>query len=584
MDTRYPVLIGRIFFVICFLSAAVPLAFARQQGEEEVRPASSAPLESRPGTVAAVGIKVTNTAVQKRQYQSQLVLPQGWKVVARDFPFELQPSESDVRLVSFSIPSDAPARTYTIRYTIQTELPAHHEATGTIVVVVAPVVELELKLLNAPRFAVTGSTFKTDFLLTNKGNSPAAVMLRFRSSQNFVVKSDSSLLHLSPRETRQVQAGVSTDPTLGRINHTLELEAIFANDTTVRSKVSSVVEVVPRSSRVDEQYHEYTVHAKVREVGQDGKFAAQGEVSGYGSLNEKETDRLEFLFRGPETQTASILGQRDEYRLSYHTKEFDVFGGDLNYSLSTLTEVGRYATGAGGRATVGNLSFGGFFNETRWYVPSQREAGGFLNYDVYNNATLGINYLRKREQFSSDITTVRALVSPMAGSNLDLEYGTSAKDGKRDAAYSARFNGSRPWIAYDARYVHAGTDFGGYYRDVDFYSASVNLQPIRNLNFQAFASQDRRNLTRDSVQVLSADTIRVNAPRNGLYQAGIGWSDFVSVSVRRMTQQDVLENPTFKRQDDAILTRLGYNFRNVNLSANIDLGTTSDQLLGKDSP
>ncbi len=569
-----PVRTGRIFFALWLTIFIVGVGPVRSQQLVDVQTAIQGSITAKPGSIVATGIKVANRSSSSSSYRSKVMLPEGWRAVTRDFPFDLQPAASDVRLISFSIPANAPAKQYSIGYSVQDS--AGHEGKTTIQVIVLPVIQLELIVIDAPRFVVAGTTFPTTFLLTNKGNSATAIRLSYRSSNEFPITIDSTVLHFGPREVRQLKVNVATDAKSGKISHTLELEAISGQDSTIGVRASSVVQVVSRSTKVEEEYYNYPVSVRLREVGQDGLFATQAEAYGSGSLSEQHTDRFEFLFRGPETQTKSVLGQRDEYRISYSAKNFQVYGGDLNYSLSTLTEFGRYATGAGGHATVGNLTAGGFFNQNRWSTQSQNETAGFVGYDVAKSASIGLNYLQKRDQFKSDITTVRGLFSPLTGSNLDLEYGSGTKDGKGDNAYSARLNGNRPWIGYDVRYVHAGPNFGGYYQDISFLSASVNLQASRNVRIETYARQESRNLARD--------TNLVYAPNDKFYQVGAAFSDLAAVYYMQNIHQDDFESPKYRRQEDAIQGRIGYNSRNANIYVNGDYGSTRDEILKQDFP
>jgi hypothetical protein len=553
------------------MSFLVGIGIARSQQLIDVQLAVRGNVTAKPGSIVSVGIKVTNRSAVGSSYQSRLSLPEGWRLVIRDFPFSLGQGGSDVRLISFSIPPDAPAKQYQIAYSVQDT--AGNEGSTSIQVIVLPVIQLQLEVLDAPRYVVAGSTFTTTFLLENKGNSATPIRLRYRSSNDFPVSIDSTVQNFGPREVRQLKVAVATDAKTGKISHTLELEAFSGLDSTINVRASSVVEVVSRSTKVEDEYFNYPVTVRLREVGQDGLFATQAEAYGSGSLSEQHTDKLEFLFRGPETQTKSVLGLRDQYHVTYHSKSFDVYGGDLNYSLSTLTEFGRYATGAGGQATVGNLSAGGFYNENRWSTQAQQEAAGFLSYAVTKGASIGLNYLQKRDQFNSDVSTVRGLFTPMKGSSLDVEYGIGSKDGKRDDAYSARLNGNQPWIGYDVRFVHAGPDFGGYYQDISFFSASVNLQVSRKVRIETYARQENRNLARDTNQVY--------APNDQSYQIGANYSDFAAVYLLRNVHQDEFANPKYRREEDAIQGRLGYSFPKASIYVNGDFGSTRDDILNQ---
>jgi len=546
----------------------------RAQQIIDVESAAQGLIKAKPGTIVGAGIKVTNRAQVGGAYRSRISLPEGWRIVTRDFPFDLQPGASDVRIISFSIPADAPAKQYEVLYAVVDS--SGREGKTTLQVIVPPVIQLELDVLEAPRFVVAGTTFSTTFLLTNKGNSATAIRLKYRSSNDFPISIDSTLQHLGPREVRRLKVNVATDAKSGRVDHTLELEAISGEDSTVNVRASSVVQIVSRSTKAEEQFYDYPVTLRVREVGQDGLFASQAEAYGSGSLSEQHTDKLEFLFRGPQTQTKSVLGQRDDYHISYRSNGLQIYAGDLNYSLSTLTEFGRYATGAGAQARTGGLTAGGFYNGNRWSSQTQQEEAGFVSYNFTQSATVGLNVLQKHDPSTSEIATVRGLFAPLSGSKLDLEYGSGTKEGKRDDAYSARLNGSQPWIGYDVRYVRAGPNFGGYYQDIDFLSASVNVQAARNVRIETYARQESRNLARD--------TSEDSAPKDQYFQLGAAYSDFAAVYLLRTSHEDPFASPASRREEDAIQGRLNYNFQKASVYVNGDYGSTRDEIFNQSFP
>ena len=552
------------------------VALARQQKTVEVQPAAQSAINAKPGSIVATGIKVTSRATETRLYRSQVMFPEGWRSLTREAPFRLPAGGSDVHLLTFSIPAETPAGTYRVRYIVRDSDSSFTPEEVSLEIVVPPVTLLKLILLDAPRYANGGTSFTTRFLLTNEGNTATRVRVTSRSSHAFPVFLDSSNAPLKPRESRELRARVLVPERTERLSHTLEVVTHSLFDSTVAAKASSVVAVIPRAAGREIQYLEYPLTVKVRGAGQDNLFAPQLEVYGVGSLNERRTDRLEVLVRQPETQTKSVLGQRDEYRLTYRTSGVELFAGDLNYSLSTLTEVGRYATGVGGRFALGRFGVGGFYNMTRWIVPSQREAGGYLSAEILKGSSVSVNYLRKEQQTAGDVTSVRGLSTFLTGTTLDAEYGASSKDGRRDNGYALRFDGSRKWISYDLRYVKAGANFAGYYRDINFLSASVSVRPGSNVRLESYLRQEERNLARDTNQVY--------APREQYYQMGAGYSDLVSLYYRRTNQSDLFPVPKYRRHEDALQARIGHNFPSVSVFADADIGVVRDELQAQDFP
>ncbi len=574
LSRHHPVRADRIFFIRSLVTTALVAGCLNAQQFVDVRSALKENLMGNPGSVLAIGLRVMNLSQTAASYKPVMKLPAGWRMVTRDFSFNLAPGAGDVRLISFSIPVDARSRQYDIVYSVTDA--AGHEGRITLPVIVLPVIDLSLEVVDAPRFVVAGGSFSTTFVLTNNGNAPTPIRLRYRSSSGFPIALDSAIRSLGARDSRQVVLTVSTDAKSVHVSHTLEVDAISARDTTRRVRASSVVQVVPSPTRAEDAYYTFPVTARAREVGQGRLFGPQLEAGGSGSLGERGRDRFEFLFRGPETQTRSVLGLRDEYHVSYHGDRFDAYAGDMNYTLSTLTELGRYATGVSGRTGLGDIDAGAFYNWNRWTTQQQNEVGGFMNYDVTKTASVGLNLFRRQDYYKSSIASLRALLAPVGNSTVDLEYGSGTKDGNRGDAYAARFNGSLPWVAYDMRFIHAGPKFGGYYQDINFLSGSINLQATRSLRLETYAREETRNLNRDTNQV--------HAPNDRYFQVGTALSDIGAIYVVRSIHRDLLPNPQYDREEDLLQARFGYTMSTASFYVYGDYGSTRDKIVRASFP
>ncbi|MBF8247392.1 MAG: hypothetical protein HW374_192 [Bacteroidetes bacterium] len=563
----YPVQRGRIFFAL--LLACLMCSSVRAQQAEALTQA----VQAKPGTVVTTAIRVTNTSVTRQTFESELHLPKGWRLISREAPFTLESQQSDARLVSVSIPAETPAGLYTLRYAVKATSTPETLTEATVAVTVTPVLLLEIRHIEAPRYVVAGKAYTSIFGLTNKGNVRSRVKLRSRA-EPFVASIDENIVVLAGRETRLIPVTVLTPSDVeDRVHHSLELYATLEQDTTIEVRASSLVDVVPRVAAVEERYLELPVSVRLRQVGQNSISAQQVELAGYGSFTQDHHDRVEFLFRSPETQTKSALGQRDEYRINYQTSGLELYAGDQNFALSPLTEVGRFGSGVGGRVSLGNLKVGGFFNETRYYLPKNKEIGGFANVSLFDGVTAGVNYLKKSEQTQSEVYSFRGIASFLRNNELDFEYGIGSRDDIRQNGYAVRLGGRERWISYDVRFVNADKDFPGYYRDLSFKSMTLNLLPSANMRFEAYYQDEERNLGRDTNQVY--------APYSRFYQFGVGYSNLASLHFRTTQQEDRLPVPKYRRKEDVIQARTGFNFESVSFYANADFGTTTDLLLDK---
>jgi cell division protein FtsN len=356
----------------------------------------------------------------------------------------------------------------------------------------------------------------------------------------------------------------------------MELTARILNDSAVVQRASATVDVIPQVERVQNLYHELPIYARLRSTGDRTGIRQQVELFGSGSLTESRRDKLEFLFRSPETQTASVLGIRDEYRLQYRSPNVEVQVGDWNYSLSQLTELSRYAAGASARFRLKNFQVGGFYNQNRYAGPKQQEIAGFLRYQFPGEHQVGVNYLKKNEGIESDIATLHGIVRPWKESEVEAEYGMSSAGNGKGQAYALRANGRATWLSYDLRYVAADPMYTGYYRDLNLKSLSVNLFPWENLRLEGYFRDERRNLNRD--------TLHFYAPRDQYQQVGIGYSSYVSLYFRSSRQEDLFPTSKYRRQQQTAQLHLGYGLSGASVYLDVDMGTTQDLLMGKRFP
>ena len=574
----HPVSHNRIFFFILAVSLVLSVkAKAFQETRFEVTPAASGRAETLPGKILTVSFKVSNNSPSPLRLEPTTVLPAGWRAFRKESPLDLGAGGVDIRLVSFSIPAETPAGQYQVRYIVKDAAPPNAAREAAITVIVSPVRQLELKTLESPRYILAGERYTSVFLLSNKGNVSGRIQVKARSSGGFSVRLDSNLVNLQPGESRQLTAGVQTDAAIiQRMQDVLELVAVRLDDPQATARATSSVEVIPRVSGVEERFFQFPLQVNVRAAGENAARGGQVEIAGTGSLGEGRRDRLDLLIRTPDIQPRSILGERDEYRIEYKSEAFEAFAGDKNYALTPLTEFNRYAFGAGGRATLSRFTIGGFYNETRFLLPLQKEQAGWLGYRVAEGSELGLNYMRKLDSTKSHILTLRSLVQPFRNAQIDLEYGRSSANRYNDRAYAARVTGRERWITYEARYVWAGSKYAGYYRDLNFQTVNLTLMPWSDFRVEGYFRDEERNLQRDTSLFV--------APRDRYYQVGAGYSDLLAVYYRVNEQTDLLPNPKYSRRDEGVQVRTGHNFADFGFVANADLGAVQDELLAKKYP
>jgi hypothetical protein len=576
VGTSYPAQRDRIFFSLAGL--VVFAAILSAQTPQEIELSTAHPrLEIHKTNVFSTSVVVRNTSQEKRRYTATLILPPQWRSLTVEPVFELSPQQSDIRLLSVALPQATRAGSYVVRYGVEDNARPPHRAEVTIEVLVAPVLRLEFQLLDAPRFVVGGKTYTATFTLTNQGNTSVEVAIEGHNSHFFRFRMDSTTLTLLPQTTRTVSVTVQTPEDLSeKVTNTMEVTARMLQQGAGGQRASATVDVIPHVKRVQNLYHELPLSARLRSTGDEAGNRQQVELFGSGSLTESRRDQLEFLVRSPETQTASALGLRDEYRLRYRNPDLEVQLGDWNYTLSPLTELSRYAAGASARLYFNNFQAGGFYNQNRYSGPRQQELAGFLRYQFPGEHAVGVNYLKKREVSESDIVTFRGNVQLWKESEVEAEYGVSKARNGRAQAYALHANGRATWFSYDLRYVNADPKYTGYYQDLNLKSLSVNLFPWQHLRLEGYVRDEKRNVERD--------TLHFFAPRDQYQQVGLGYSSYFSLYYRSSKQEDLFPISKYRRQQQTAQLHLGYSFSGASVYLDVDRGVTQDLLVGKRFP
>ena len=570
-----PVRYGRIFFAMSALWFGL-LPASAQQKTFDLNLASGDFIHATPGTLVTLPVRISSYGENDIEVRTSILLPSGWRLVTPIPTTTLSRRGTDLLLVIVGIPREEASRVFSVRLTAVPNGDTSASQVAQVTVVVRKVRQLEVRLIDAPRYNIAGDRIPFTYEVVNKGNDTALVVCSARSSRDFTVTLDRPSFSIPPGQSRRVIAGISTtSENSSTIQHTLEFEA-KESDGEARTSMSTVTDIVPRASSVEPRRVELPVFARLRLANERGVMSYQGEISAFGSMREDGRDRLEVLLRAPETQTLSVLGRRDEYRIRYRHGPHEVYAGDMNYALTTLTEIGRYAFGAGGITSVGNATLGGFTNTTRLGAPNQKETAGFVRYDFSPDEQAGVNVLHRSDRGTADIVTINGMTSLFAGSQLEGEIGRSAGSAGNDMAIAARLKGRLPWLTYDVRMVDAGAQYGGYYRDVRFSSMSLAAYADRDVRVEFSGRNERRNL--------NADTLIGTAPKSDFVQIGVGYSNYVAVYLRGTNLADPISASPYDRHENVVQVRASYPFAFATVSAYADIGALRDRSIGVDVP
>ncbi len=538
--------------------------------------------ETEPRAIVTTAFRVTNTTGQKREFIPEVKLPDGWVLITKDFPFELKPNETDTRLVSFFVSQTALAGRYEISYIIKDRKYPSIRDFYTAYVIVLPVSKLQAKLLESPKFVIAGEEYQSSFVVINQSNIEYAVNIKIKSREDITYTVDAEKVTLAPGQSKIVVVSVKTDAKIiKKLKHQLQLTAEAVEDDEAKAKANSIslVEILPRISGVEDNFHRIPTEVTLRYVSQengDHKSGFQTEVSGEGTLDEQGKKHVKFRFRGPDVQDKSIFGERDEYFFEFRTEDYELYFGDRTYSLSWLTENYLYGRGLEGKLNINDdFTLGAYHMKTRWLQPRTRETAAYMDYLVNDKFKIGLNYLRKlKDGKVSNITSLEGQLQPFENTQLEFEYALGSGGDKKDNAYLTRLYGRRDGFNYYLKLTYAGPSYPGYYSDLDYISGGLTLPIDKRLRLNASFRKEKNNL--------DLDPTLYSAPREKYYQVGLDYKletdTTFSFDWLSRHRKDRLDSPKFNYEEDTFRFGLDQSFGKLTLHGSAELGKTSNKL------
>jgi hypothetical protein len=577
--------------ILCIFSFQFSLSFAEKgyQGVE-VRSTSPELVEIKPGRIVTGSFLISNNTGREEEFIEKLILPAGWEEIISDqFPFKLAPQEERVRVVAFLVSHTSPAGDYHISYSITSQKDYNITDSDSMSVVILPSIKLEILVEDKPEVVVAGEAYEVRFRLVNKGNSSVRSMLKAKSTPTFPLEMEPSQVSLEAGEFRIIKLEVKTDEKLKqRIKNILEIKVEIEESKggAASDRQTASVEIIPRVTGELDPYHKLPVRVALISATQNRKAGLQVECSGRGSLDERGKRRVDFLFRGPDIQDISRHGKRDEYRLSYRQKHFDLHFGDRSYSLSPLTQ--RFSYGRGGEANFYHkkIKSGVFYSENRWGRPKRKGFGSYFNYQFNNRFNIRGNFLSKSirstlsdEVYDEQIYSIQTEIEPGKAMNLDLEFGLcDSQRGNRlsELAFRIDLDGQlSKEVRYSLEKIYADPDYFGYYKDVNYTTGVITFPIYRKLRGDLSFRNYENNLDVDSTEEI--------ANREKSYQAGIfytfAFGPHISLKYEDLTREDITLPQNFEYQEKALKLGLTHTFGKINLSTHMEKGEFKDKVL-----
>jgi hypothetical protein len=233
--------------VFCLLSSGAAYAAIQDRGLE-VRPAETEFVETGPRSIVTVPFRVTNPAGEKREFISEVTLPEGWKLITEDFPFfDLGPQENITKLVSFLVPEMTPAGDYKITYLVRARKDPAVRDFYTVDVTVLPPAEEE-KVPQIRQYVTAGRDHDVYFMVTNKTETENTVSITVDSSENIPFTVDTPNFRLGPGRSKVVTVTIKPDARISKkLKYRLQVTAQIGDVAAPQTQATTVysMEIAP---------------------------------------------------------------------------------------------------------------------------------------------------------------------------------------------------------------------------------------------------------------------------------------------------------------------------------------------------
>lgn len=456
-----------------------------------VRSSRSDTVAVAPGGVFTAPFSVMNHSADSIQTTPVITLPKGWSIVNSMAPSVVAANGMELWLLSVSAPAAAPAGIYVLRAGMRA---GDVTATDSVIVAIAERRELDVRVMNAKTYVLSGDTYEANFVVRNKGNVASRISLHATSNHGAKPKLSAAQIDLAGGANTTVTVTVAIPGDLSHsVQELLELVAIDMNVDSVRAATSLETTVIPNGADIPEFW---TIPGSVSlRAAAPGTGVSPIVASGSGRISQYSDINVDFSLRsaaGP----ASIFGERDEYRFGIKNSRGGVRLGDDQYGFSLLTSSGGQGTGGEVRGNFENYVSGAYVQRNRWNLNAPTEMAAMIGTSPDSSRTSASLVALERGTGGMTSHVLAGTAQTMIkDSHIELEAAASDSLHLGGGAAIARFFGSAPTFTYDLGAQTASGAFAGAQRASSDEHATISGQKVGPVILTAMTSIHQMNPT-----------------------------------------------------------------------------------------
>lgn len=565
-------LLGRLPFWLLLVIIVAP-AQMKAQGLKALRSDSSVAEVSTP-CLFTTAIVVSNSTGRTSHLIETISLPPTWQLLVPDTMPSLPSGETDIRILSFSIPVSTKPGRYMLVYSATCKEDTTIRTLCEIPVVVRSVLSVELTHEECPTRVLAGDRYQARYRVTNRSNTASRIHLVTKSTLGFEVQPPDLELNLQPGEIQRVTFSVITDRMISQKSpHQLTVGALIKDEAgdSVFTADKSIIVVIPRVRPKGDYYVRIPTRLATRFISDRNATALQVDWSGTGYLDEKGDYKVDFLIRGPRGIERNIYGLRSEYSARVQSKYGEVQVGDVSYSLSPLTEQSRFARGIRSAVYIGKGQVGGYYLKTTGTSPTYEQTALYAGYQVHPLFDLRLNFLKTATPLSSNVWGLASTVKPVHNMNIDVEYSLSSGNIPGTSLPNAGrvgVNGNFSGVVYRLEKVYAQPGYGGRYHDEDNTWATLSKPVSKSITLRTSYRILKRNL--------DLNAARGSILRDKHYGFGVNYAYSPNTLVSLDYESGMRDNhwmlSKLKYSADVFRLTARQSFENVSLNATVERG------------
>lgn len=465
-------------------------------------------IELIPGSNSNIAVMLVNSTDTAAEFSLKISTPEGLSQIIDYSSIRVEAQSKTLKIFSFYVNTMTRVGDYSI--TIEAFTKASMKKIGEVLVPVEvmPKYEMHAKVLNAPKYVYSGDTIEAGFFVQNLSNISSTIEIMITSDKVAEMKT----FTIDPDSSVNLNFITTTKSDISHFTRkSIVLNAAIVEAPETATNLTCIIDVIPSTQEKFESYNKIptTISGLFVTNNQTGErlFGYMFDVVGSGMISPKKKREISFHLRGPNREGNPILGQTDEYNITYSSPTSKLTVGDNSYSLTDLTEGARSGRGMEYRHLFKNkIGLGTFINYPRFYPHIDRVMSIYGFFKNEKKIKLKTGYLNKLlvDKTITHLVTVSGEISPFKWGEFAIEYALGNSNQNTSSAYAAEMRIHFSSYRFFAGYTYASPLFPGYLTNSRFINLGAMATIFKKVNLAINYNLNHSNI--------ALDTIFSNAP------------------------------------------------------------------------